>query len=86
MRSVRVRIWFAVAGAATGYLTLFVLANLEDWQFYTIRSLVTGRRVMSEIVAHPADRWVGPALFVGFMGGGAMAGALMARCPRRRLP
>ena len=34
---------------------------------------------MSEIVAHPADRWVVPVLLALFVGGGAAAGVLLAR-------
>jgi len=46
-------VWISAAGftgAAVGYLFLTVAANLEDWQFYTLRWVVTGRSAMSEIV------------------------------------
>ena len=69
----------ALAGAFAGYMLLVVLANLEDFQFYTLRSAVTGRTAMSQIVEHPADRWIAPALFVVFLSAGAVAGVLAAR-------
>jgi len=72
-----------LAGVAGGYACLTIAANLEDWQFYTIRSFVTGKTVMSEIVAHPADRWIAPMLLVvfGFLGGAL--GLLFARWTER---
>jgi hypothetical protein len=73
----------AFVGGAVGYLGLFILANVEDWQFYTIRSLVTGKIVMSEIVEHPADGWVAPVLFVTFISIGSALGILTARRLRR---
>ena len=73
----------ALAGAAVGYLGLFILANVEDWQYYTIRSLATGKTVMSEIVEHPADRWVAPVLFATFISIGSALGILTARRLRR---
>jgi len=73
-----------LGGAAAGYFVLVVAANLEDRHFYTLRSLVTGRAAMSEIVAHPADCWVIRVLLAVFVGGGAMAAILLAR-PSRQL-
>ncbi len=64
-------------GTVAGYFVLTVAANLETWQFYRLRSWVTGRVVMSEIVAHPADRWVVPVLLALFVGGGAAAAVLL---------
>lgn len=66
------------AGAAAGSLCLTVVAHLEEWQFYTVRALVTGRSAMSQIVAHPADRWVVLAHFGVFILGGAIVGMLAA--------
>ena len=74
----------ATCGAAAGYFALTVAANLEGRQFYSLRSLATGRSAMSEIVAHPADRWVVPVLLALSIGGGAAAGVLLAR--RHRPP
>jgi hypothetical protein len=74
----------ALGGALAGYLSLTVMANLETWQFYTLRSLVTGRTVMSEIVEQPIDRWVVPVLLVVSVGGGAVVGMLLARWSRPR--
>jgi hypothetical protein len=68
----------AFAGVIVGYMCLTLAANLEDWQFYTIRSLVTGKLVMSEIVAHPADRWVVPVLLAASVSLGAASGVLVA--------
>jgi hypothetical protein len=68
----------AAVGGATGYLCLTILANLEDWQFYTLRSLVTGKSAMYEIVDHPADAWVVPVLLVLFIFTGAASGVLVA--------
>lgn len=73
---------FGLGGAILGYVLLTILANLEPWQFYTIRSLVTGKTVMSEIVAHPADRWVQVALFLGFIFGGTYVGFRIATSQR----
>lgn len=69
----------ALVGAVGGYLCLIVAANLEDWQFYTIRSFVTGQSVMSQIVEHPADRWVVPVLSVVFVSFGSALGIFLAR-------
>ena len=69
----------ALAGAAAGYACMTIAANLEDWQFYTIRSLVIGRSAMSEIVAHPADKWIVPVLLVVFVSLGATLGVCLAR-------
>jgi hypothetical protein len=72
----------AIAGAAVGYFCLFIVANLEDIQFYTIRSLVTGKESGIEIISHPADEWVAPVLLVVFVLTGSVLGILTAR--RRR--
>jgi hypothetical protein len=58
---------------------LVIAANLENWQFYSIRTFVTGKSVMSEIVIHPADRWVVPVLLVVFISLGSALGILIAR-------
>jgi hypothetical protein len=79
----------AVVGAVIDYLCLTVVANLEDWQFYTLRSFVTGRLAMVEIVDHPADRWIVPILLTAFVTAGAVGGILVARRfrpPRKRGP
>jgi hypothetical protein len=69
----------AIAGAAVGYFCLAIAANAEDWQFYTLRSYITGRTAMSEIVHHPTDRWVMAVLLAVSILGGAVAGVLAAR-------
>ena len=69
----------ALAGAAVGYFCCVFAANLEDWQFYSIRSFVTGRTAMSEIVAHPADGWVFDVIWTLFVAGGATVGVLVAQ-------
>ena len=74
----------ALAGAATGFAGLTVLANLENFSLYTIRSLVTGKRAMSEIVNHPADRWVVPVLLAMFLIGGAATGVALIKWSYRR--
>lgn len=68
----------AIGGALVGYLCLTVMANLERWQFHSIRSWVTGKSAMSDIVAHPADQWVIPVLLVAFVCGGAACGVWIA--------
>jgi hypothetical protein len=70
---------FGVVGAFLGYLCLSIFANLEGWQFYTVRSLVTGETSMQGITEHPADRWVVLSLFVGFVFGGAFVGVWLTR-------
>jgi hypothetical protein len=72
-------IFYGFGGAFVGYACLTILANLEDWQFYTIRSFVTGETAMSEITQHPADRWVMHGLVFGFILGGAAVGFWLAR-------
>jgi hypothetical protein len=58
-------VFAGAVGAAFSYFILVVIANLEDWQFYTLRSFITGKEAMSEIVAHPADKWVMLGLVLG---------------------
>lgn len=72
-------IFYGFGGAFVGYVFLMVLANLEDWQFYTIRSFVTGETAMSKITEHPADRWVMLGLVFSFVLGGAVVGFCFAR-------
>ncbi|WP_020476093.1 hypothetical protein [Zavarzinella formosa] len=68
-----------LGGAVIGYAVLVAVANLESTSFYTIRSFVTGRQSLSEIIDHPADRWVAPVLMAVFVGvGGAVAGVLLS--------
>jgi hypothetical protein len=70
---------FGLAGALNGYGVLTILANLEDWQFYTLRSFVTGETAMSEITQHPADWWLRMILLFSAVLGGATAGFWIAR-------
>ena len=70
---------FTLVGAACGYVALTVFANLEDWQFYSIRSFVTGKESMSEIVQHPLDQWVMPFLLIAFVIAGALLGYSFGR-------
>jgi hypothetical protein len=70
---------FGFGGAFVGYIALTIFANLEAWQFYTIRRTLTGETAMSRIVAHPADRWIILGLFVSFVFGGAFSGFWVAR-------
>ena len=76
---------FGFGGAFVGYVLLTILANMEDWQFYTIRSTITGETAMSQIVQHPADRWISLSLFIIFVFGGAFAGFWIARRRARSL-
>jgi len=77
---------FGFGGAFAGYILLAILANMESWQFYTIRSTLTGETVMSQIAQHPADRWIVFGLFVSFVFGGAFAGFWVARRNARNSP
>jgi len=72
-------ILYGIGGAFFGYIMLTILANMEVWQFYTIRSTLTGESGMSQIVSHPADRWIVLGLFIVFVFGGACAGFWCAR-------
>jgi hypothetical protein len=72
----------ALAGSAVGYACLSVIANLEDRPFYALRSFVTQRSAMSEIVTHPADRWIVPVLLAGSVSLGAASGVLIAKRSR----
>jgi hypothetical protein len=70
---------YGFGGAFVGYVLLVIFANLESWQFYTIRSAITGESAMSRITMHPADPWIKLGLFVAFIGGGIAAGIWLAR-------
>jgi len=70
---------YGFGGALVGYVSLVIFANLESWQFYTIRSAITGESAMSRIIAHPADPWIKLGLFAAFIGGGFAAGIWLAR-------
>ena len=70
---------YGLGGAFLGYVLWHLLGSLEDWQYYAIRSAVTGETAMSSIIAHPADRWVVWGLFLGFIFGGTFAGFAIAR-------
>jgi hypothetical protein len=72
-------IFYGFGGALLGYVCLTILANLEGWQFYAIRSLVTGETAMSRIIEHPADCWVVRSLFFIFVLGGTLVGMWQAR-------
>jgi hypothetical protein len=76
-----------LVGAAVGFTLWIIAGNREDLSFYTIRSFVTGKTAMSEIMEHPADPWVYWGLVTVFIGGGAALGALTAWLfrPRRGL-
>jgi hypothetical protein len=68
----------AAFGVSGGFTAYFIAGNLEDWAFYAIRSRVTGKSVMSEIVDHPADKWVIPLLLILFPLTGGLLGVLTA--------
>ena len=68
-----------LTGGAIAYVYLVVAANLEDFQFYAIRSLVTGKSAMSEIVDHLVDRWIVPLLMVATVSFGTLSGVVIAR-------
>lgn len=70
---------FGIGGAFIGYVALTIFANMEDFQFYSIRSTLTGESAMSEITAHPADSWIFLGLFITFVFGGALTGFGIAR-------
>ena len=70
-------VFAGLAGACCGYLACTVAANLEQFQFYTIRQWVTGKTAMSEIIYHPADRWIIPAIVGFFVLSGAGWGMLI---------
>ena len=72
-------LYAALCGAALGYLACTVVANLEDFQFYTIRSWATGKTAMSDIVRHPADRWACMLMVLGPVVGGAIAAIALER-------
>ena len=80
---------FGFGGAFLGFMFLTILANMESWQFYTIRSTLTGETAMSQITQHPVDRWIVFGLFVSFIFGGAFTGfwvrvATLANLPENR--
>jgi hypothetical protein len=65
-----------VIGVFVGYSACTVAGNLEEYPFFTIRQWVTGKTVMSEIVHHPASKWIIPILVSFFVLGGATVGVL----------
>ena len=75
---------FGFGGAFGGYVILVVLANMESWQFYTIRSTFTGETAMANITMHPADPWIKLAIFATCIGGGLVVGLLVGRRGSRR--
>jgi hypothetical protein len=77
---------FGFGGAFVGYILLTILANMESWQFYTIRSTLTGETAMSQITQHPADRWIVFGLFASLVFGGAFTGFWVARGNARNSP
>lgn len=77
---------FGFGGAFLGFMFLTILANMESWQFYTIRSTLTGETAMSQITQHPVDRWIVFGLFVSFIFGGAFTGFWVARRNARKSP
>ena len=72
-------ILYGFGGALIAYVLLTILANMESWQFYTIRCVLTGETSISRITTHWADDWIVGALFVAFIGGGTVAGLWKAR-------
>ena len=72
-------ILYGLGGAFVGFLFLTMLASIEVWPFYTIRSTLIGESAMSRIVAHPADRWIVLGLTSGFILVGTFAGLRLAR-------
>lgn len=66
-------------GASFGVVGWIIGANLEDWQFHTIRSWITGETVMSEIIQHPADIWVCYTIFGLCILFGGFGGVVLAR-------
>lgn len=75
-----------LVGAYHGYRLWQLAASQEDWAFYTIRSTVTGKKVMCDIYHHPADFWVWWGLVVAFWASGATAGLLASGLVRRMWP
>jgi hypothetical protein len=65
-------------GAGCGELAFRFAGSLENFPFYTLRHWVTGKSVMSEIVYHPADNWIIPAVEVFFDLSGVALGLLLA--------
>ena len=78
--------FFGLTGACIGYLLWTTAANIEDFEFYAIRRWVSNKSVMSEIVLHPADKWIGIGLAGILILGGATIGMLIAwrYCNRSR--
>ena len=69
----------ALVGALGGYLACNIAANLEEFQFYAVRRWATGKSAMADIVHHPADAWIIPAIAALFILSGAVLG-VFARC------
>jgi hypothetical protein len=63
-------------GAGSGYITCTIVANMETYQFYSLRCLATGRTEIHDIRDHPVDRWIIPIIVAVFVFGGAILGYL----------
>jgi hypothetical protein len=73
-----IRYFLAVLiGTCCGELAFTIARHLEGFPFYTIRQWVTGKSAMSEIIYHPADNWIIPALEVFFDLSGVALGLLI---------
>jgi hypothetical protein len=74
-----------MVGAVVGFIGIRILANLERWEFYTIRSLASGETVMSRITQHPIDRWIPLAVTIlGILAGTGIGICIGARAKKKR--
>ena len=68
-----------VFGAGNGFFVAIVVGNFENFAFYSVRSWVTGRTAMSDIVRHAADGWIIPAIYGLLVVTGAAVAIIAAR-------
>ena len=86
MDSIPQRLAAVLIGAAVGYFLFFVIAGAEDWEFYTIHSLITGRPAMTPVMEQSGDLWIPSALCAMLVGVGAASAFWVAKDPSKVSP
>src|SRR5262249_14675971 len=71
-------------GTCGGYLAFVLAYNLEDWPFYRLRSWVTGKTAIAEIIEQPADDWITLVLLLLLILSGVTIGIFIARRIQQR--
>jgi hypothetical protein len=70
-------------GGAIGYLACCVIAAMEEFPFFAIRRLITGKPTMSQIILEPADGWIIPSVTALLVLAGGLTGNLVVQRLRK---